>query len=54
MRFARTANPEQLAIMTKAFDDYCLEQNITMTLKGTTPPTSCCGCSKMAQRPSRN
>jgi hypothetical protein len=29
MRFKGTADPEQLAIMTKAFDDYCLARNIT-------------------------
>jgi hypothetical protein len=28
MRFTETANPKQLAIMTEAFDDYCLARNV--------------------------
>ena len=28
MRFTETANPKQLAIMTNAFDNYCLVRNI--------------------------
>ena len=28
MRFTETANPKQLAIMTNAFDEYCLVRNV--------------------------
>ena len=37
MRFTETANPKQLAIMTNAFDEYCLVRTSSTTMARKTP-----------------